>query len=362
MAGEYDSGLAFFPEGRYVDSSSLNDILGDHNHFPCNTTGPLEVWTTNPDLKARTQWECINYVSQDDLRELGCNWLFEFLVSEVSTVRWVLLGNHIVWASLGVMVTRKTWKQRSTNTLIPSLCQPNKVSRASLCTPQSNCCRVSQWPCSIWGGERLTVGSIAFGAPTANTTVMSLAMSTRGISILRKDLQVDGGLSAIAVAQQRPCWTSWGSMQLTCCCPLQRSWRCPHQRLLMLVVIRRGLFAFHLRGASLMLSGGHGIYRDISIGVIEGSLVMSTSSPYSLEINLSWIWQQATHNCFWLKTLIHSGEGIGNSDSGLLWMWINWILVIELWFRTAPALSALESSLEYFLIQKWLVSRLKSYK
>ena len=82
MAGEFDSGLAFFPEGRYVDSSSLNDILGDHNHFPCNATGALEVWTTNPDLKARTQWECINYVSQEDLRELGCKSLFESLVSE----------------------------------------------------------------------------------------------------------------------------------------------------------------------------------------------------------------------------------------------------------------------------------------
>jgi hypothetical protein len=45
--------------------------------------------------------------------------------------------------------------------------------------------------------------------------------------------------------------------------------------MLMLVVMRRGLLAFHLRRASLMLSGGHGIYRDISIGGIEGSLVMS---------------------------------------------------------------------------------------
>ena len=51
-------------------------------------------------------------------------------------------------------------------------------------------------------------GCIAFDAPTANTTVMPLATSIRGISILRKDLQVDGGLSAIAVAWQRPCWTS----------------------------------------------------------------------------------------------------------------------------------------------------------
>tara|TARA_Y100001933_G_scaffold4630_1_gene4317 strand:- start:45 stop:212 length:168 start_codon:yes stop_codon:yes gene_type:complete len=54
----------------------------------------------------------------------------------------------------------------------------------------------------------------------------------------------------------------------------------------MLVGMRNGLLAFHLIRASLMLSGGHGIYRDISTGVIEGSLVMSTSSPYFLAINL----------------------------------------------------------------------------
>ena len=47
-------------------------------------------------------------------------------------------------------------------------------------------------------------------ALTANATVMPLATSTRGISILRKDLQVDGdgSLSAIAAVWQRPCWTS----------------------------------------------------------------------------------------------------------------------------------------------------------
>ena len=44
---------------------------------------------------------------------------------------------------------------------------------------------------------------------------------------------------------------------------------------------------FHLRRASLMPSGDHGIYRDISTGVIEGSLVMSTSSPYSPALKLS---------------------------------------------------------------------------
>ena len=54
IAGESDSGFAFFPECSYVDLSTLNDIIGEHNHFPCNTTGKMEVWTNNPALKART--------------------------------------------------------------------------------------------------------------------------------------------------------------------------------------------------------------------------------------------------------------------------------------------------------------------
>tara|TARA_E500000178_G_C16349791_1_gene456943 strand:- start:105 stop:347 length:243 start_codon:yes stop_codon:yes gene_type:complete len=43
----------------------------------------------------------------------------------------------------------------------------------------------------------------------------------------------------------------------------------------MLMGMRKELLDFHLRKASLMLSGGHAIYRDISTGGIEGSLVMS---------------------------------------------------------------------------------------
>ena len=61
----------------------------------------------------------------------------------------------------------------------------------------------------------------------------------------------------------------------------------PPQESILLVVMRRGLLAFHLRRASLMPSGDHGIYRDISTGAIEESLVMSISSPYSHETNLS---------------------------------------------------------------------------
>jgi hypothetical protein len=64
-------------------------------------------------------------------------------------------------------------------------------------------------------------------------------------------------------------------MQLTCCCLYKRTWRCLHKRLLMVVVMSRGSLVFLRRKASLMPSGGHGIYRDISTGVIEGSLVMS---------------------------------------------------------------------------------------
>ena len=47
----------------------LNELLEANNSFPCNTTGKMEVWTTNPNLQPKSEWECINYVSNDDLKE-----------------------------------------------------------------------------------------------------------------------------------------------------------------------------------------------------------------------------------------------------------------------------------------------------
>ena len=79
MAAEHDSGYIFLPEYQYVDPLILNELLEANNSFPCNTTGEMEVWTTNPDLQARSKWECINYVSKDDLKESACESLLDYL-------------------------------------------------------------------------------------------------------------------------------------------------------------------------------------------------------------------------------------------------------------------------------------------
>ena len=79
MAAEYDSGYIFLPEDQYVDPLILDEILEANNSFPCNTTGEMEVWTTNPDLQARSKWECINYVSKDDLKESAFESLLDYL-------------------------------------------------------------------------------------------------------------------------------------------------------------------------------------------------------------------------------------------------------------------------------------------
>ena len=81
IASECDSGYIFLPADQYVDPIVLDEILEANNPFPCNTTGKMEVWTTNPDLQARSKWECINYVSKDDLKESACESLLDYLTT-----------------------------------------------------------------------------------------------------------------------------------------------------------------------------------------------------------------------------------------------------------------------------------------
>ena len=81
MAAEYDSGYIFLPEDQYVDPLILDEILEVNNSFPCNTTGKMEVWTTNPNLQPKSEWECITYVSKDDLKQWECESLFHSLIS-----------------------------------------------------------------------------------------------------------------------------------------------------------------------------------------------------------------------------------------------------------------------------------------
>ena len=81
MAAEYDSGYIFLPEHQYVDPLILNELLEENNSFPCNTTGKMEVWTTNPNLQPKSEWERITYVSKDDLKQWECESLFHSLIS-----------------------------------------------------------------------------------------------------------------------------------------------------------------------------------------------------------------------------------------------------------------------------------------
>ena len=81
MAAEYDSGYIFLPEDKYVDPLILDEILEANNSFPCNTTGKMEVWTTNPNLQPKSEWERITYVSKDDLKQWECESLFHSLIS-----------------------------------------------------------------------------------------------------------------------------------------------------------------------------------------------------------------------------------------------------------------------------------------
>ena len=81
MAAECDCGEIFLPGDQYVNPIVLNEILEATNPFPCNTTGKMEVWTTNLNLQPKSEWECITYVSKDDLKQWECESLFHSLIS-----------------------------------------------------------------------------------------------------------------------------------------------------------------------------------------------------------------------------------------------------------------------------------------
>ena len=80
IASEFDSGCIFLPADQYVNPFVLNEILEANNSFPANIDGDMEVWTTNPDLQSKSEWECVNYVSEDELEKSNCYTLFDLLV------------------------------------------------------------------------------------------------------------------------------------------------------------------------------------------------------------------------------------------------------------------------------------------
>ena len=82
MATECDSGEIFLPQDQCVDPLILNEILKTYNSFPCTIAGDMEVWTTNPDLQSKSEWESVNYVSEEKLKEWGFESLFDSLISD----------------------------------------------------------------------------------------------------------------------------------------------------------------------------------------------------------------------------------------------------------------------------------------
>lgn len=82
MASESDTGCIFLLAGQYVDPLILNEILEANNPFPCNTTGKMLAWTTNPDLQPKSEWESINHVSEEELKEWGFESLFDSLIAD----------------------------------------------------------------------------------------------------------------------------------------------------------------------------------------------------------------------------------------------------------------------------------------
>jgi hypothetical protein len=101
IASESDSGCIFLPADQYVNPFILNEILEVNNSFPSNTDGDMEVWTTNPDLQPKSEWECVNYVSEDELEKSNCYTLFDLLVkSEYRGIgdRWRPRFLSVTWS------------------------------------------------------------------------------------------------------------------------------------------------------------------------------------------------------------------------------------------------------------------------
>ena len=86
-----------------MDPLILNEILQANNPFPCNTVGKIDLFTTNPSLTASSDEECLTFVSQEDLKNLGCDSLFEALVGadgEYSFMRdhWNPCALSVTWS------------------------------------------------------------------------------------------------------------------------------------------------------------------------------------------------------------------------------------------------------------------------
>ena len=118
---------------------------------------PLAKWKcgqpTIPDLQPKSEWESINYVSDEDLKEWECDSLFDSLITGDYE-----MGSY--WNSCFLSVTWSDGDQEDVEKAIadyldaaPSQADIDEYKRLKAklglcsevsCTSQSNCCRVFQ--------------------------------------------------------------------------------------------------------------------------------------------------------------------------------------------------------------------------
>jgi hypothetical protein len=66
VAAEYLAGSIAM--GKYIDPCMVDEILQNNADIPCNTCGKMQIYTTNPTVKAKTEWEEVTLINEEDLR------------------------------------------------------------------------------------------------------------------------------------------------------------------------------------------------------------------------------------------------------------------------------------------------------
>lgn len=80
-AAEYDAGYVVWDSEISLDV--LDHFISLRCPFPANTCGKTDAWTANPALEAKNTDEVDTvYVSPEELRQAGCESLYEYLFGE----------------------------------------------------------------------------------------------------------------------------------------------------------------------------------------------------------------------------------------------------------------------------------------
>jgi hypothetical protein len=67
VCAEYISGKIFLRD--YIDPCMIEKILQANASFPCNTSSDMYVYTLNPEVREKSEWESIVFLSKECLQE-----------------------------------------------------------------------------------------------------------------------------------------------------------------------------------------------------------------------------------------------------------------------------------------------------